>query len=632
VTLSSPGLPEPTFTAPEVTGAGSAVLTFRLTVTDNGTPPQSVSDDVVITVTGNSTPPTANAGGNRDVDEGTLVTLDGSASVDTGGSITAHEWVQLSGETVKLSSNAGAVVTFEAPRVGLKAKSLRFKLTVRDNENAEHSAEVTINIRNTKNDPPTADAGRGGEPVTQGQEVTLSGIKSSDADGDDTILTYLWTQDPADVNQVALSSPNASSTTFTTPSIPDDAAFQLNFKLSVTDEEGAISLPASVVINVALGEGKLRPTADAGPDQAVGPGAVVQLDGSKSRDQDNGTITAYNWTSVNPEVVFSDPAVVNPVFTVPAGMTPGSQMEITLTVTDNEGFVGTDDVVISVGSNPPVVDAGEKQTVEEGTTVTLTGTSSDNGGVASRLWTQVEGPDVVLAEPSSEDGITTFVTPIVDGVPEILFRFEFQATDNENLASTDMVEILVTDNGITGINSDFLPVAGVPFSPGGGSDNTAPIGFKLPAKQGHIVLLEAQDPGAVKIKQGLPRRMPYGLFDLHIKTIEPGATVTVEIQLSSPAPLEPNGFAWFKYDEETGWGQYEHAQISSDRSFVTLTLTDGGAGDSDKVADGIIRDPSGLGEVSTAVLFSGSSGGGGTGIWALVGLGLFIRFRRVRLQ
>lgn len=89
--------------------------------------------------------------------------------------------------------------------------------------------------------------------------------------------------------------------------------------------------------------GNLPPVADAGDDQTVidsdGDGVeAVTLNGSASYDPD-GTITAYEWTEGGTplgagEVVTCDFAV--------------GTHTVTLTVTDNEGATGTDEVIITV--------------------------------------------------------------------------------------------------------------------------------------------------------------------------------------------------------------------------------------------------------------------------------------------
>jgi len=61
-----------------------------------------------------------------------------------------------------------------------------------------------------------------------------------------------------------------------------------------------------------------QPTANAGPDQNVTSGDVVQLDGSASSDPDKDEL-AYKWMQIaGPSVTLSDDTAVKPVFTAPA--------------------------------------------------------------------------------------------------------------------------------------------------------------------------------------------------------------------------------------------------------------------------------------------------------------------------
>lgn len=59
------------------------------------------------------------------------------------------------------------------------------------------------------------------------------------------------------------------------------------------------------------------PTADAGTDQTVASGSLVQLDGSGSSDSSNLPLT-YQWTqTAGPSVTLDDDISVNPTFTAP---------------------------------------------------------------------------------------------------------------------------------------------------------------------------------------------------------------------------------------------------------------------------------------------------------------------------
>ena len=91
----------------------------------------------------------------------------------------------------------------------------------------------------------------------------------------------------------------------------------------------------------------------------------------------------------------------------------------------------------------------------------------------------------------------------------------------------------------------------------------------------------------------------------------PGQRALVTINLSDPAPA---GATWIKYDAVNGWQDYSHhATISADRRWVTVEVKDGGYGDADGVANGIIVDPAGLSITSTAPAAGGGGGGGGGG-------------------
>ena len=91
------------------------------------------------------------------------------------------------------------------------------------------------------------------------------------------------------------------------------------------------------------------PTARAGADQNVAPGAVVTLDGSASSDPD-GSIAGYVWVQLSgTDVALSDPTVVMPTFTAPS-TAMAQDLEFELTVSDYRGGLATDEVTVSVAA------------------------------------------------------------------------------------------------------------------------------------------------------------------------------------------------------------------------------------------------------------------------------------------
>jgi hypothetical protein len=240
VVLSDPSSASPTFQAP----SGTATLTFRLTVTDDGG--LSSTDAVSITASTGALPPVANAGADQTVPEGTRVTLDGSASFapDGAGATLAYAWSQLSGPPVALSDATQARPSFTAPAVGAGGESLEFRLTVTDGGGLSGEAQVTVQVLDL-NVSPVADAGAD-QHTAPGQAVLLDGSASTDPDGANTIAGYLWRQTSG--TPVVLEGAETSGASFVAPAA-GAAGEVLGFELTVTDQGG---LQASDVVQVTM--------------------------------------------------------------------------------------------------------------------------------------------------------------------------------------------------------------------------------------------------------------------------------------------------------------------------------------------------------------------------------------------
>jgi len=89
-------------------------------------------------------PPAANAGPDQQVDEDTLVTLDGTASSDSDGTIASYAWLQTAGPSVTLSDSTAPQPTFTAPLVDADT-TLTFPLVVTDDD-AEPSVADTVDV------------------------------------------------------------------------------------------------------------------------------------------------------------------------------------------------------------------------------------------------------------------------------------------------------------------------------------------------------------------------------------------------------------------------------------------------------------------------------------------------------
>jgi len=233
VQLSSTTAANPTFTAPDV-GPGGVALTFRLTVTDGLQ--ATASDTCIVNVSWVNTPPVAHAGEDQTVNEWSNVTLDGSRSTDVDDSIASCSWKQTKGPTVQLTDANQAVVSFVAPNVSAKGKTLAFELTVTDQHGLKSTDSCIVNI-SWVDDPPAANAGPD-QTVVEQDAAVLDGMASTD---DDAIVSYRWKQTAG--TPVTLSDPTSPTTPFIAPSIVgarSRAAISemLTFSLTVTDTSG----------------------------------------------------------------------------------------------------------------------------------------------------------------------------------------------------------------------------------------------------------------------------------------------------------------------------------------------------------------------------------------------------------
>jgi len=554
---------------------------------------------------GNS-PPVADAGPDQTVQEASPVTLDGSGSFDSDGTIASYRWRQISGVAVTLSDVSAVRPAFTAPASGSADEVLTFELTVTD-DTAQVSTDTCIVTVNWVNDPPVADAGPD-QTVGESSNATLDGSNSTDPDGN--LASYAWVQKTGIA--VTLSDATAAKPTFTSPVIGSGGA-ALTFELTVTDSLGLTAVDSCIVNVVA---GNKSPVADAGIDQTVDEGSAVTLDGSNSSDPD-GVIVAFQWTqAAGTPVVLSDATAARPTFTAP-DVGPGSAaLTFNLTITDDGGLQSSDTCIVNVSwiNLAPVANAGSDQTgassVEEGSMVKLDGTGSvdSDDGIAAYLWQQVGGgPAVTLSDPAAAQ--PSFVTPPVDA-GEATLTFRLTVTDNGGLQATDEVLVTIYDNGIGGFPTDVITTT----SAGG-----IPIGI-VAGTGGSITEFATIDPGTLPDASVMPEDLLYGLLDLKIKTDVSGGTATAVVHLANPAP---DGYKWYKYNALTRqWIDYSATDVNGTkgavfnaaRDQVTLTLVDNGPGDDDGSQNGIIADPSGLGAASSSIAagfsndFGGSSG------------------------
>lgn len=274
-------------------------------------------------------------------------------------------------------------------------------------------ASDPVELTSGGNPPPLANAGDdvtvSDTDDTGGETVTLTGSGSDNG----TIVGYQWSEGGTILgNQAVLLNESFGVGTHTVT-------------LTVTDNEGATGSD-TVLVTVHPNE---TPIANAGPDQTVGDGDTVTLNGSLS--DDDGEIVAYQWKEGT--TVLSTSASFSQVF-------PIGSHTITLSVTDNGGATDSDTMVVTVTANqPPTADAGQDQTVGDpdgshDQTVTLNGTgSNDDGTIVAYEWK--EGTTVL--------GNSATITPLLTvGTHTITLTVE----DDDGATDSDTVIVTVNPN------------------------------------------------------------------------------------------------------------------------------------------------------------------------------------------
>lgn len=197
--------------------------------------------------------------------------------------------------------------------------------------------------------------------------------------------------------------------------------------------DGSYLLRNNIAVQAA---GNTSPNAVAGNDQVLANGVTSSsLDGSASNDPD-GSISVYAWTKLSGPAgnTFGTP---NAATTTINSLVTGTYV-FRLTVTDNLGATGTDDVQVRVNALPTAA-AGNDQTLGVGTTSTTlnaSGSSDADGTISTYAWTKISGPACTITSPSAS---STTITSLTSGVR----IFRITVTDNNGGTSTDDVQVFV---------------------------------------------------------------------------------------------------------------------------------------------------------------------------------------------
>ena len=160
-----------------------------------------------------------------------------------------------------------------------------------------------------------------------------------------------------------------------------------------------------------------------------------------------------------------------------------------------------------------------------------------------------------------------------------------ESVDQDNDGVDEVVEQILADGNQDGIEDSIQPnVATLPDAING-------LPATLDAGNARLVGVRGIEPQEDRSNN----RLPLGLFEFQLHDIPIGGIQAVDIHLPENEPVE----GWFKEDPATGrlyefFFDGETGAVETDFGY-TLYLQDGGRGDEDGVANGVIVDPGGPG-------------------------------------
>ena len=443
IILSSATDAKPTFTAPEV--SVDTPIPFSLVVNDGKT--DSPADQVIITVLQVNKIPVANAGPDQIVNEGSLVTLNGSGSNDPDNNGMVFRWtapgttqltapiiikVLVTGPayTTTMSRDFSLSLYDDSPAATPGNNSFLFNWTLPSGVTFSSSTVSIVTIT-----PPD---------INNPSNYTFSlkvfdGSDSSDPNHNGmtyfTLPTTNFTMSQITVVKLNITSPAISSLTDQTFSmeISEGAPSPNAGKIFMSN---TWKMPAGLIIGTTT----FAKLTIISPDGPADPDYKFSLEFNNGLAQSippfNGL--TYRWTAP-PGIVLSSETIPNPTFIAPE-MNTDTEFKFTLVVNDGIADSPPDEVIVKVlhVNKSPSANAGADQSVNEGATATLDGSASSDvdGDALTYKWTTV--PGITL---SSETIVNpTFTAPQVSADTQ----YTFKLVVNDGLVDSPIDEVVVT--------------------------------------------------------------------------------------------------------------------------------------------------------------------------------------------
>ncbi len=333
-------------------------------------------------------PPVADAGNDQIVNEGNLITLDGTASSDPDGNNLTYQWIVPVG--ISISSNTAIQPTFIAPEVSVN-QQLLFILVVNDGMVESQPDTVIITIQNVVFPQQHFNAvwtGNGFDHMNI--NVFLAQLNHVDLDAGDEIGIYDGNKcvgagtivaplTQSNILPIIVSRDDGSGNGYSTGNSIVYKFYKKSEELELTSvratyntsdpswtSDGKFTIGATAFVSLdADFPVNTPPIADAGPDQTANEGVLITLDGSNSSDADGDSLS-YSWTAPI-GIQLSSITAIKPTFSAP-DVTTDTIFIFTLEVNDGITSSIADTLIVMIlNTSTPENQTFENQTFDSNT-------------------------------------------------------------------------------------------------------------------------------------------------------------------------------------------------------------------------------------------------------------------------